>query len=155
LASVEPNMSSICLGRAVRAALWAGDLANARACADRLDAHPESSALIMASRIAARGGIAALEGRLDDAVAAYRDALAQYRAIGHNFDLACAGLDCLLLVGPDEPLPREAAAEARAIFARVGARPYMERLDAGITERADRGSRAVAPESRAVAESPA
>ena len=130
LASVEPNVGQIYLVSAVRAALWGRDIATAREIADRLDAHPDSGAAITAARIAARAGIAALEGRPDDAIAGYRDALARYRAMGQDFDLACTALDFALLVGPEEPSARAAADEARPIFERAGARPYLERLDA-------------------------
>jgi class 3 adenylate cyclase/tetratricopeptide (TPR) repeat protein len=129
-AAVEPNIGEIFLVRAMRAALWGRDVVTAREIADRLDAHPSSLTSITAARIAARAGIATLEGRLDEAVAGYRDALGRYRAAGEDFELACAGLDFVLLVGGDHPSTREAATEARTIFERAGARPYLERLEA-------------------------
>jgi class 3 adenylate cyclase/tetratricopeptide (TPR) repeat protein len=129
-AAVEPNLGEVFLVRAMRAALWGRDIVTAREIADRLDAHPSSLTSITAARIAARAGIATLEGRLDEAVAGYRDALERYRAAGEDFELACAGLDFVLLVGGDHPATRGAATEARTIFERAGARPYLERLEA-------------------------
>ena len=120
LASDEPNIGHVFLAGAARAALWGGDLATAGEIADRLDAHPNSSASFTAGRIAVRAGIAALEGRRDDAISGFRDALARFRAIGEDFELARTGLDFVLLVGPGEPAARAAAAEARPIFERVG-----------------------------------
>ena len=130
LASDEPNIGHVFLVGAARAALWGGDVATAREIADRLEAQPNSSASFTAGRTAVRAGIAALEGRRDEAIAGFRDALARLRAIGEDFELARTGLDFGLLVGPGEPAARAAAAEARPIFERVGARPYLERLDA-------------------------
>jgi predicted ATPase len=155
IASVEPNIGEVFLACAVRAALWGRDVVTAREIADRLDAYPSSAPTTMAARIAARAGIAALEGRRSDAIAGFEDGVARYRALGQAFDLACASLDYLLLIGPQEPAVRAAAEEARAIFERISARPYLERLDAAMTERADHGSPAVTPESRAVSKSPA
>ena len=93
LASEEPNIGEIFLSRAERAALWGHDLASAREIAARLEAHPSSANAIMANRVAARAGIAALEGRLDEAIEGFRDALARHRAIGQDFELATVGLD--------------------------------------------------------------
>ena len=132
LAAEEPNIGEIFLARSMRAALWGGDIVTARQIADRLDAHPSAASNISAARIAARAGIAALEGRLDEALAGYREALSRYRAMGLALDLACADLDLVVLVGGDGPATREAAAEARAIFERVGARPFLERLEAAV-----------------------
>jgi tetratricopeptide (TPR) repeat protein len=129
-AADEPNIGEIFLARSMRAVLWGGDVVTAREIADRLDAHPSAASNISAARIAARAGIAALEGRPDEALAGYRDALSRYRAMGLAFDLACADLDLVVLIGGDDPATREAAVEARAIFDRAGARPYLERLEA-------------------------
>jgi class 3 adenylate cyclase/predicted ATPase len=135
LASDEPNLGEVYLGRAIRAALWDRDVAVAREIADRLDAHVSSVAATAAARIAARAGIAALEGRDAEAITGFLDAIARYRATGLDFDLACAALDFALLVGPSEPSVRAAADEARAIFERIGARPYLDRLDGAMAQR--------------------
>jgi len=46
-----------------------------------------------------------------------------------DFELARVAIDMLLLVGPDEPEAATAADEARAIFERLGAKPYLDQLD--------------------------
>jgi tetratricopeptide (TPR) repeat protein len=131
-AASDPNISDLGLVRALRVALWSRDAPNARELADRLDAHPSSSTSTVASRISARAGIAALDGRHDEAIAGYRDALARFRAVSRDFDVACTALDFVLLVGREDPSARAAAEEARAIFVRVGARPYLEHLEAAM-----------------------
>jgi class 3 adenylate cyclase/tetratricopeptide (TPR) repeat protein len=124
--------TSVSLPLALRAALWMKDLERARATARRLDDFPGSGSTVQVDRAAAAAGIAALEGRSSDAVAGYLDVLAQWEALGLHFDSARAALDFVLLVGPEIPEARTAAAEARPIFERLGARPYLERLDAAL-----------------------
>ena len=135
VASRDDSLASLYLALAMRPALWGGDLARAREVARLLEADPRTGIAVTANRIAAQAGIAALEGRREEAVAGYREALARYRDLEQDFDVARLGLDFVLLVGADHPATRDAAAEARAIFERVGARPYLERLDAAMTGR--------------------
>ncbi len=142
--STEPNLAELMLARAGRAAVWGRDHAGAVDVVERLDAHPGSVRSTVAARSALRAGIAALEGRRDEAIAAYRDAVGRYRAAGEDLELACVGLDFVALVGPDEPTAYAAAIDSRAIFERVGARPYLERLDAALARPSAEGSRPTA-----------
>jgi class 3 adenylate cyclase/tetratricopeptide (TPR) repeat protein len=128
---VDPA-ATVYLGFAMRPALWGRDLARARQVADQLDANPSNELGIAAYRIAARAGIAALEGRVDDAITGFRDALSRLRSEHSDFEVARISLDLVLLVGADHPAAPAAADEARAIFERVRARPYLERLDAAM-----------------------
>jgi len=131
------------LAEAVRPALWQRDAIRARAVAERLDADPDAhSTVSRVNRAAAWAGIAALEGRRDEAIAGYRDALKRYREIGYDFQVARVALDMLILLGPDLPEAGAIADEARAVFERVGARAYLERLDAAIGDARTAGSAA-------------
>ena len=127
-----PTVSEFCLAAAVRAALWLGDPERARAAADRLDADPSPGRATTANGVAARAGIAALEGHQADAIQGFLDGLRQLGALGYEFDVARVALDFVLLVGPDIPEARAAGEQARVIFERVGAKPYLERLDAAM-----------------------
>ncbi len=49
--------------------------------------------------------------------------------------LALAQLDLVLLLGSDDPEAAEASSEARATFERLGAAPFLERLESALTER--------------------
>ena len=133
----------------MRPALWSRDLERAHHIADLLDGHVSSGFDTATDRIAARAGIAALEGRTDEAIAGYREALTRYRSVGSEFEVARIGLDFVTLVGPDHPATREAAGGSRAIFERVRARPYLERLDAATARGAPGGSPAAAPSADA------
>lgn len=118
---------------AMRPALWMRDLERARAVAARVEADPYRGPASTAHRLAARAGLAALEGRAEEAVELYREARARMIDNGDAFNAALTGLDMITMVGPDLPAAREAAAEARVTFERVGARPYLAFLDASMS----------------------
>jgi hypothetical protein len=122
--------------------------------ARRLEADPRAGSGIAADRIAARAGVAALEGRLDAAIAGYREALSRHRSIGADFNVAQLALDFVMLVGGDHPATRDVAAEARAIFERVKARPYLERLEAAMARHAPDAPVTLARDSTAVSGTP-
>ena len=119
---------------AFRHALWSRDLERARALAATSASLPSSPAA-QAYLATIQAGLAALEGRRDEAAAAYRDGIARIRTIGDGFEAARAALDCVLLVGPDHPVSRVLADEARPVFERLRATPYVEHLDAAMTTR--------------------
>ena len=75
----------------------------------------------------------------------------RYREIGYDFQVARVELDMLMLLGSDLPDARAAADEARTVFERVAARPYLERLVATLdaARTAGRTAPIVAAESAA------
>ncbi len=76
-----------------------------------------------------RAGLAAIEGRRDDALALYRSALAGYRSFGVRFSLALTIVDMARLLGPDDPAVRSVIDEAREILEELGARNVLAMLD--------------------------
>ena len=132
VAAEDDNLASFHLANAVRAALWGHDIERARAAADRLDAYPSSELSTAGDRLAARAGIAALEGRTTDAVSGYRYALGRQRQIGADLSVALTGLDFVMLMGAAHPAAREAAIESRAIFERVRATFYLDKLEQAV-----------------------
>ena len=118
----------------VRSALWAGDAAGAASALALLDASGYLGPALAADRLVARAGIDALEGRGPAALAGYREALRAYRKLGLAFDEAAAAVDMAVLLRPPE---RDAAdvvtaiAAARDTLERLGARPFLARLDDG------------------------
>jgi hypothetical protein len=81
-----------------------------------------------AARIATEAGMAALEGRAEQASQAYREAIEAWRALECPLDLALCELDFVLVLSPDHGCA-SAAKEAREIFTELGAKPFLERLD--------------------------
>ena len=131
-------IASIYLGLATRPALWLRDASRLRTLIERLillpDAHETASVALLATT---RAGLAALEGRHVDALAGYRDAFRRYRDIGYDFEFARSVLDGLVVLGAAEPDLRRSAEEARAVFERVGATPYVAFLDAALAGQPD------------------
>ena len=121
-----------------RVALHAGDAATAERAAAGLE--PTLGGATDADLAAVRAGIAAAEGRVPDALAGYRTALAAYRDLGLPFDVALTGLDMAALLGVGEPAAAAAAAEAREILVGLGATPLVARLDGFLGAPAGSGS---------------
>ena len=84
-----------------------------------------------AARLAAvRAGVAALEGRTADAKALYADALRGWRETHGVWGQALTGLDMAELLDTTDPEVADVIASTRQILARLGAKPYLARLDA-------------------------
>ena len=98
--------------------------------ADRLDSDPNGSGSAKASRLEAHACIDALDGRIPQATSGFVAALRRQAQIGQRWEQAQCALTFLRLVGPGVPAARLAAEEAREIFESVGAKPFIERLDA-------------------------
>jgi len=137
-------LAHIYLDSAMRPLLWAGQADAARAVARRMAELPGSNGKANRSDIrAAWAGIAALEGRRDEALASYRQVFAECLDFGMGFVYAERVLDAVRLLGADTPELREPAAEARAIFERLKAAPYLVWLDEALA--ATQGERGPAP----------
>ena len=132
-ADVTDYFVPISLPVAVRAELWLGRAEAVRELAGRLGRHVSRGRAVALDHLTFEAGIAALEGRRADAVAAYREALRGWRQLGLAFDEAMAALDVALLLAPSEREMTEAPAAitaARETLGRLGARPFLARLDA-------------------------
>jgi hypothetical protein len=88
--------------------------------------------IVAARRAALRAGIAALEGRQTEALALYRDALRGWRTTGVVWDETLTGIDMAQLLDPTEPEVAEIIESTRATLERLGAKPYIERLEAAL-----------------------
>ena len=132
-AAGHETMAGAYLPLAIRAAVWAGDVAGARAAAAALDADVNATTpLALAHRAVASAGLAALDGRPDDAVAPYREAIRRYLDVGADLEAALATIDLLRVADAYSPEARRLAEEARATLERVDARAWLERLDAAL-----------------------
>ncbi len=132
-AEVTDFFNPISLPVAARAALWARDAATAVALVGRIGPTINRGQALTLDHVTLRAGIAALEGRRGDAITGYRDALRGWRQLGLAFDEAMAALDLAILLAPTEREMADAATSletARDTFGRLGARPFLERLEA-------------------------
>jgi len=127
--------------RAARPAMWAGDLDEARRLAGLSEAGGGFGPLVAARRQTMHAGIAALEGKPVEALALYREALRGWRATHAVWDEALTGLDMALLLDPADPEVAAVIESTRKILERLGAKPYLERLNAAAAQRPEAGSR--------------
>jgi class 3 adenylate cyclase/tetratricopeptide (TPR) repeat protein len=116
-----------------RAALWQHELEAVRTDLADLDVSGVHGPALEADRTTIRAGIAALEGRATGALALYREALRAWRGLGLAWDEALTAIDMATLLDPAQPEVREAAEIGRGILLRLGARPFIERLDAALS----------------------
>jgi tetratricopeptide (TPR) repeat protein len=110
-------------------ALWSRDINRARAALHGLTAQGLEIDVFQAASAEIAAGVAGLEGRRDEALEAYSRAAAAFRRLSAPLYLALTGLDFVIVMGPDEPEARAAAEEAREIFKRLEAKPFVERLE--------------------------
>ncbi|HVM29450.1 MAG TPA: adenylate/guanylate cyclase domain-containing protein [Candidatus Limnocylindrales bacterium] len=117
---------------AARAALWAGDISGAREAKDAIAAAMFRGQALTLDVASIEAGIAAREGRRDEALAMYREALRGWRALGTAWDEALAVIDMVTFLGPG-PDTHEPSEWARATLTQLGAAPYLERLEAALS----------------------
>ena len=113
---------------AARAALWAGDVARAREQMAIVDKTMMRGEALANDRKSLLASIAAIEGRAAEALGLYREALAGWRSLGLAWDEALTVIDMARFLGPSEAEVHTAADWALATMQRLGAKPYIERL---------------------------
>ena len=112
-----------------RAAIRSGDLVAARDALAERELKDEIGAIWDMLRIGIEAGIAALDGRRDEAIGGYREAVRrarQFRTLGTAADLL---LDAVYALPPGDPERTAFADEARALYAPAGAQAHLDRLD--------------------------
>ncbi|MDQ3553534.1 MAG: hypothetical protein M3395_03875, partial [Chloroflexota bacterium] len=119
---------------AARAALTLHDAARARAALDGLEAMGVRGPALNLQREAMEAGLAALEGRPVEAINGFRDTGRRLKEVGMVLDVALNGLLSVQLLGSTNADARGLAEEAREIFVRMGARPFIQQLDDAVAE---------------------
>jgi class 3 adenylate cyclase/tetratricopeptide (TPR) repeat protein len=139
---------------AARAALWARDAPGAAEALTALADRNGEAEIVTRGTIGA--GLAALDGDVTAALSGYRDALRRADDLGIEFEVALIGLDMAILLDPAQPEVQAAAGRARDILDRLGARPFVERLDRALARSGDGPSReAASPQLFEASSSPA
>jgi class 3 adenylate cyclase/tetratricopeptide (TPR) repeat protein len=133
VAELDVAQAPSALYQAARAAAWQRDLAAVREDAAALDATGVHGRVVEIRRATLRAALAALEGGPADALALYRDALRGWRELRMVWDEALTGIDMATLLEPSEPAVHEVAISTREILTRLGARPFLERLELAMT----------------------
>jgi len=129
---------------ATRAAIWAKDVELARegmAAFERLKQHGRA---VHMTSLTFAAGIAALEGRTGEALTMYRNALRGWDELELPWDQALTAIDMAMTLGPGEPAVAAAAATARTILERLGAKAILDRLEAAMSQQPQAGGRASA-----------
>ena len=118
--------------RAARTALWDGDREDARTDLAALDATGVHGPVVEMRRTTIRAGLAALEGRAAEALGLYRETVRGWHDLRLPWDEALTAIDMATLLDPAEAEVRSTAASAREILVRLGAKPFVARLDAAL-----------------------
>ena len=137
-AAVTPGSTQDYLDLAAGAAIRAGDAASAAADLAAIEATGARGPAIDARRAAIQAGLAALDGRGADAIALYRDANRRFRDAGLRLDEGLTAIEMATLLDPGDPEVRAALDAGRAILVELGARPFVEQLDAAAALAASR-----------------
>ena len=110
---------------ASQAAMWMRDAVKVR---ETLEATaPLNGRWAATVKTTMRAGLAALEGRSEEASSGFREALDAWLAIDSPIDHAFTAIDAMTLL-PGTQVAIEAAEQARATLTQLGAKPLLERL---------------------------
>jgi hypothetical protein len=123
-----------------RVGLWDGDAGAVGVGIGRLVGSGIHLPATELRRRSLEAGLAGLRGDPAEASAGYRQVLDGWRRLGHTWEEAFTAIDMAAILGPDREEVRQAADRAREILGRMGAKPYLDRLEASMA-RAPRGSR--------------
>ena len=131
MAQADEAYAPPALYAAARAALWRGDrtaFAEDVAAFDAIGFHGPMNDI---RRLALHAGLSAMDAQTSEAAAAYRSAVRAWRETGVVMEEAWTGIDMAVALGPSGADP-DLMRSTRAILERLGARPYIERLDAAL-----------------------
>jgi len=133
MAEVSSLNAPYVLPRAGQAALLARDAASAQSALDQLIATGAHGRALEMDRTALRAGLAALDGRMAEAVVGFRAALTGWRDLGLPWDESITSMSFVRLVGVDDPDARAAGQAAQVILRRLGAARILSLLDPWMT----------------------
>jgi hypothetical protein len=124
-----PSQAPASYYQAARPALWARDLDAVRRYNADIDATGVHGPVVEVRRTTMRAALAALEGRTRDAFALYTEAFAAWGSLKVMWEQALTALDMATVLDQSEPVVAAAIKTARETFIRLGAKPYLARLE--------------------------
>ncbi len=116
---------------AAHAASLMGDAQQLRKDLAWFDEHPVAARWLVRSRRTLRAGMDALDGNVDEALAAYRRVIEEWRTEDLRMDLALTLLERARLLGDIDAAAAAGREEAAQIFAAMGADGLVDRLESG------------------------
>ena len=128
IASRDPHPSFPTVMWPFRISLWARDVDAARADAAKLDDIGVHGSNAECLKLTMAAGLAALEGRTDEAIATYRLARESWREQGLPFQEALLGIDMATVLDTAQVEVQQAIQDSRVILSKLGALPFLERL---------------------------
>ncbi|MDP8905085.1 MAG: AAA family ATPase [Chloroflexota bacterium] len=155
LAKADQTQAAASYYMSGRAAIWAGDAAAAEADLTALNETGLHGRVAEVRRATLRAGIAALSGARAEAQARYREALRGWRDLRMPWDEALTGIDVASVLTPAEPDYATVVDATRQSLERLGARPFVERLDLAVAKASEGRSPAVLARPAAPEESQA
>jgi hypothetical protein len=132
---VDPGDAQV-LSEVVRSAIWIGDPQLIRDASSALLAAPFSGRSTVAAKRWASAALAALDGRRVEAMSELRAAAALMDELDMRFESARVRFDSLKLL-PDEPDAVSMVEEAREAFGQIGAKAYVDLVDAALAGGSD------------------
>ena len=135
VAELSTEYRAFALVRAARLSVSIGDAAAANDELVHLEAAGLHGPAVDAGKLTIRAGIEALDGRPDNALRLYRDAIRQWHDLGLVWDEALCGIDMAMLLDPSTPDVQVAAEAARDILLRLEATPFVAQLEAAMARR--------------------
>jgi tetratricopeptide (TPR) repeat protein len=127
-------------------ATWERDRAALSSVRDEFIAAGEHGPIADTLRQLMEAGLAALDGRTDEAVLLYQRSGEAFRELGLRFDVALIGIDMATLLDHSLMEVQQAVQESRVILSELGAIPFLERLSAEMS-RSGAASEAATPAS--------
>ena len=134
MAAADALATAARYGLAGRAAVWLRDEPRVELVLAKLTEGGFYGPMAASHRRSLEGARALLEGESEKAYTLYQEAIRGWRELGLPLDQGLAGLDIVALAGPLDPTARASADEARSIFERLGARPFLAKLDLALSE---------------------
>jgi len=129
VAEQSSSNASQALSMSARAAILGRDRALAQKLLDRLTETRQRGPTLDAQRVMIEAGLRALDGDWQSAVSLFGESQRRTTDMGLTFDLGLVWLAVVATAPAGDPLAATAEREARAIFERVGAPPYLAQLD--------------------------